>query len=165
MKLRRSAYFVVPPAGFEPAAFWFEARHSIRAELQGHCDYDTSNVQTSLSRTCTGGCAEGYTFPMFEGNSSEDELKKTDRLIDPNKYYRLKKDIETKRKKADLQKEKQQARKELTEKSKKLKEEMGKKGVVSADQKMKTEQITKQVEEQQAAQKEQGGTEQGSQTV
>ena len=30
MKLRRSAYFVVLPAGFEPATPWFEARYSIQ---------------------------------------------------------------------------------------------------------------------------------------
>lgn len=113
----------------------------------------------------TAGCAEGYTSRMFEGDSSEDELKKVDRLMDPNKYYKLKKDVENKRKKSELQKEKQQARKELSAKSMKLKEEMGKKGVATADQKPKVEQMMKETEQQQAAQQEQGGTEQASQTV
>ncbi len=104
---------------------------------------------------------------MFEGDSDEDLLRKAgvNRMMDPNKYYKMKQELKAKMNKAKLQKEKQQARKEIAENSKKLKEEMSKKGVVTADQKMKNEQVIKDLDRQQAMQKEQGTTEQGSQTV
>lgn len=104
---------------------------------------------------------------MSEYDSDEDLLRKAgvDRMADPNTFYKMKEELKTKVNTAKLQKEKQQARTELAENSKKLKEEMSKKGVVTADQKMKNEQVIKDADRQQAIQKEQGTTEQGSQTV
>lgn len=104
---------------------------------------------------------------MYEGDSDDDALRKRgiDRTFQPNQFYKAKEELKSKVNKAKLQTEKQQARKDLAEKSKKLKDELSNKGVVSADQKMKVEQMMKEQEQQQAAQAQLGTTEQHSQSV
>ena len=109
---------------------------------------------------------------MSEGMTDDDwkkALKKAEaganRSLNPHEINELKRKFEAKQKQ-DLSK----LQREITVKSmeqdhKKLREEMAKKGISSADQNMKTEQMIQDKQRQEAAQKAVGGTEQGPQTV
>jgi predicted secreted protein len=103
---------------------------------------------------------------MFDGDD-EARLReaKDKRPFDPNRYYKLKKEVESKRKNEQLRKERQDARKDLAQQKLKLKQEMARKGIVSADISKTAKQSIDDAKRRESIQKEQGQTENPAQSV
>ncbi len=108
-----------------------------------------------------------YTYPMYEGDDDDARLKEArqNRQFDPNKYFNLKKDVEAKKKKSELQKEKAQTREQQVQKIQKLKQDMDKKGVANVQTKEDAKKFLDEEKRKADVEKAQGTTEQGAKSV
>ena len=95
----------------------------------------------------------------------DEELKdaRMDRTNDPNRYYRLKKQLNERKKAQEFKAlQKDVAKQQLKEKQQKLQKDVAQKGIVTGNEKPDAKQMMNQEEQHEDAQKQLGTTEQGA---
>ena len=113
--------------------------------------------------------AEGYTFRMYEDDDDSLRRKldraKRDPSVSPNMKFQLEAQVKKNEGQKLAKLHREMARKEMKEKQKKLKDEMGKKGIQNVDTKPDAKQAIDNAKRQEEAERAQGQTEKPTQTV